>query len=172
MLLQERELVVDGRRFHLTVCLTSDLPSTDHVSTAHCLGFGVDGRFLLARHVGRGWTIPGGHIEPGESPDTAMRREAMEEAAATIGDAVVVATERVDLIEGAANPRYPQPSYQVFFLALVERLDVLVPNEECTESRLFPVSEALRLPGWPKLNGDLFDAGVEMARRRWSLPVT
>lgn len=172
MLLRERELVVDGRRFHLTVRLTSELPPTDHVSTAHCLGFATDGRFLLAQHVERGWTIPGGHIEPGESPDAAMRREAIEEAAATIGDAVVMATEQVDLVEGEANPRYPQPSYQVFFLALVERLDVLVPNEECTESRLFAVSDALRLPGWPDHNGDLLDAGVEMARSRWSLPVT
>jgi ADP-ribose pyrophosphatase YjhB (NUDIX family) len=38
------------------------------------------GRLLLVRQAESGrWSVPGGLIEPGESPDDAARREAMEE---------------------------------------------------------------------------------------------
>jgi 8-oxo-dGTP pyrophosphatase MutT (NUDIX family) len=36
-------------------------------------------RFVLARHEERGWEIPGGHLEEGESPAEAARREFAEE---------------------------------------------------------------------------------------------
>lgn len=36
-------------------------------------------RFVLARHAERGWEIPGGHIEEGETPAQAARREFAEE---------------------------------------------------------------------------------------------
>lgn len=39
-----------------------------------------DGRTLLLRHRKLGlWLPPGGHVEPGETPDEALRREVREE---------------------------------------------------------------------------------------------
>ena len=41
-----------------------------------------DGKVLLLEHIlrpGSGWGIPGGFIEHGEQPDTAVRREILEE---------------------------------------------------------------------------------------------
>lgn len=40
---------------------------------------GDGGKVLFVEHPQRGWEIPGGHIEPGESPDEAMLRELHEE---------------------------------------------------------------------------------------------
>jgi len=40
---------------------------------------GEGGKVLFVEHPQRGWEIPGGHIEPGESPDEAMLRELHEE---------------------------------------------------------------------------------------------
>ncbi|MBC8101689.1 MAG: NUDIX domain-containing protein [Cytophagales bacterium] len=42
-------------------------------------------RVVLADIVSRGWCIPSGHIEAGETPEQAVRREAEEEAGITLG---------------------------------------------------------------------------------------
>lgn len=42
-----------------------------------------DGRWLFSRHKGRDtWETQGGHIEPGETPEQAARRELWEESGA------------------------------------------------------------------------------------------
>ena len=42
-------------------------------------------RIVLADIATRGWCIPSGHIEPGETPEQAVRRESEEEAGAVLG---------------------------------------------------------------------------------------
>ena len=45
----------------------------------------ADGRVLLARHVeGNRWVLPGGSIEPGETPANAALREGWEETGLTV----------------------------------------------------------------------------------------
>ena len=43
------------------------------------------GRILLVRHVDGPWQLPGGAIDPDESPEDAVRRECLEEASIEIG---------------------------------------------------------------------------------------
>ena len=43
------------------------------------------GQFALADIAGRGWCIPGGRLEAGETPEQAARREAWEEIGAMLG---------------------------------------------------------------------------------------
>jgi 8-oxo-dGTP diphosphatase len=45
-------------------------------------------KVVLAEIPGRGWCIPSGHLEPGEKPEAAARREAFEEAGVTLGRVV------------------------------------------------------------------------------------
>lgn len=45
-------------------------------------------KLVLAEIPGRGWCIPSGHLEPGETPEEAARREAFEEAGVTLGRVV------------------------------------------------------------------------------------
>lgn len=170
MALRDGEHVVGDRRFRIVLVATSEMPPEDHISAAHCIAFSAAGQVLLARHVDRQWTIPGGHREAHETGVEAMHREVMEEAAAVVVDPLLVAVERIDLLEGDPDPRYPIPAFQVFFVATVAEIAALVPNAECTESRLFAIDEARRLPGWMDHNVDLFDVAVAAIAPRVDLP--
>lgn len=59
------------------------------VATPAALVFPFYGdRIVLAEIPSRGWCIPSGHLEPGESAEQAVRREAFEEAGVTLGRVV------------------------------------------------------------------------------------
>ena len=72
------------------------MPST------HCLIRDGDGRLLLVRHVEGRWMLPGGAVEPGETPADAARRECWEEAS------VLVEPERIVGVYGG-------PGYSVVY---------------------------------------------------------
>lgn len=162
--LRDEERDFGANRFRLTVRLTDEAPPRDHVSAAHCLAFAGD-RIVLARHVTRDWTIPGGHVEPGESVEEAMRREALEEAGAVVGRASLLAVERIERLSGPRSERYPEPAFQVFFVApVVGTLVAPTALEECTESRLFAPDDARVAPGWVQDLPALYEAALAWAR--------
>jgi len=51
-------------------------------------------RVLLADIAGRGWCIPSGRVESGETPEDAARREALEEAGVRLGQVVALGAYR------------------------------------------------------------------------------
>jgi 8-oxo-dGTP pyrophosphatase MutT (NUDIX family) len=57
------------------------------------------GRILLVRHVEGRWQLPGGAVDPGETPAGALRRECMEEMG------VVVEPERIVGVYGGPTHR-------------------------------------------------------------------
>jgi len=97
--------------------LSSQLPPDEMITTALVLAFDRD-RLLQTHLAARGWDIVGGHIEPGESPEEAARREAYEEAGARLRELHVLGYQRLRLLgPRPASYRYPYPdSYQVFLL--------------------------------------------------------
>jgi 8-oxo-dGTP pyrophosphatase MutT (NUDIX family) len=90
---------------------------------------------VLANNRRRGVEAPGGHIEPGETPEQAAVRECFEETGCEITDLkpvghlmMMVSGERPD------GYRYPYPvSYQQFFSARLVRATPYCDNDECLQ---------------------------------------
>ena len=57
------------------------------------------GSLLLANIPGRGWTIPGGRVEPQETPAEAAVREVFEETGARITDLELMGWYRLESLE-------------------------------------------------------------------------
>ena len=99
----------------------------------------MNGRWLFSRHSQRQtWETQGGHIEPGETPLEAARRELYEESGAT------KFTIRPAFDYWAANDR--ESSVGAVFLAEIEELGPL-PDSEMAEVRAFDdLPEAVTYP--------------------------
>ncbi|MBR6706215.1 MAG: methyltransferase domain-containing protein [Clostridia bacterium] len=87
------------------------------------------GQLLLSYHSGhRSWETQGGHIEEGETPEDAARRELYEESGASDADLIPVCDYYAYDSEGASNGRV--------YAAFVRRLEAL-PACEMSAVRLF-----------------------------------
>lgn len=86
-------------------------------------------QWILVRHRDRQtWEIPGGHIEPGELPENAARRELYEETGAEQFDLNHVSTYSVEL-DG-------KTSFGKLYFADVKQIG-RIPVSEIAESALF-----------------------------------
>jgi len=113
---------IDARHKMELVLTDQYPPQADLVTAAFVLAFDADQRLLLTRVdlPGRGWDIPGGHIDAGEHPEVAAVRELAEETGFEANPArlSLVGWQRFTLFEHpAALYQYPYPlSYLVFFV--------------------------------------------------------
>lgn len=106
-----------------------------HLEVTACMAFSLDekGRLLLVRSK-RGWGLPGGHLELGESPEDCIRRELAEEASVALGDLNLVGgwvTKKQ--IQTKDNSKYPDNGVMLLFLSTVSRIDQFAQDFETLE---------------------------------------
>jgi 8-oxo-dGTP pyrophosphatase MutT (NUDIX family) len=152
---RERMLVALGRLPH---------PFDQHADPTHVTGsaivLGPKG-VLLHRHKRLAlWLQPGGHLEPGESPWDAARREAQEETGLDLcllppaGAGPVPALAHVDVHEGGRGHTHLDLRYQ---MRVAGDDDPRPPPGESQDVRWFDWREAIDIAD-PGLSGFLRDA--------------
>jgi 8-oxo-dGTP diphosphatase len=137
--------------------LDEELPPTGLITSAFVLAFDRR-RLLMTKLTDRGWDLPGGHIEPGESPESALRREVLEETACVLGEVRVLGYQHISLL-CVAPPDYPYPypdSYQLFYLAQVAVAREFLPTAETGDRNFFGTEAAERLP-WVQAHRRLYE---------------
>ncbi|MCA9951960.1 MAG: NUDIX domain-containing protein [Anaerolineales bacterium] len=101
------------------------------------------GRFLMTKLRSRGWDIPGGHVEPRETPEETVRREIYEETAVRVTNLRPFAHKKFTIhAPQPPNYKYPYPlCYQLFLLGEVLALDPFIKTEEAAARKLLTPTE-------------------------------
>ncbi len=131
---------------------------------AYC--FDKQGHLLLVRDLkpGRGWGVPGGRIEKGETALEAAHREVMEEAAVAITDPLIFGYEEIGPAspvedksrdrngdsdrDGSPDQDSSKPSFEgvvALFQARVGAVKPFRPNSEVAERLFVPPDQAQAL---------------------------
>jgi 8-oxo-dGTP diphosphatase len=130
---------------HLYV--TDRLPLPEQCASAFGFVFSGD-QVLLTRLRKRDWDIPGGSIEPGETPEKAAIREIWEETYAEAQIVELIGIQELHLLE-PKPPKWGWPfpiSCQIYYLCRLVELRPFERNHESIERSLFPIDKARRFP--------------------------
>ncbi|MGB8984511.1 MAG: NUDIX domain-containing protein [Anaerolineales bacterium] len=137
--------------------LDEQLPPGSLTTSTFVLAFDRQ-RLLMTKLTDRGWDLPGGHIEPGESPESALRREVLEETGCVLGEVRLLGYQHLSVLCAVPpNYRYPYPdSYQLFYLAQVQVAREFLPTAEAADRHFFGAEAAERLP-WIQAHRRLYE---------------
>lgn len=117
---------------------TDEMPPVDICGTAFAFAF-MEERMLMTRLVKRGWDIPGGHIEPGESPEQAVIRETIEETQVIVEPLELVGVQELEVFGSLPRDGWTTPlSTQLFYLCRVVETLPFMPTRETTERDFLP----------------------------------
>ena len=131
-------------------------------SRVYSLAFSPDGKILLVSggpNDPRCW-LPGGGIEAGERPEEALRRELLEEAAATVLAMSRLGFVRVDYENGACE-------YHVYYWCRVALAPEFVPKHEVVERKLVAPEDFLDTLFWGRTDPKaamLLERALELER--------
>lgn len=142
------------------IIASSRVPDSKLVTGVYVLIFDNDGNLLLGhRRNEKVWDLVGGHVDAEDiSLEMAVRREAYEEIGVRLRDLHAVAFEEI-ILKGSKPEGYKYPfpkSYQVFYVARVERLDAM-PVDEDTDQRAWFTPAALESVPWAIANPQVID---------------
>jgi 8-oxo-dGTP diphosphatase len=141
--------------------ITEQMPEQHLVTCAFVLAFkGND--LLLTNLNDRGRDIPGGHIEEGEIPEEAARRELYEETGATVDTLSYLGFEVIKLFgEKPEGYKYPFPnSYMFFYCARITSLDEYIQNTESAGRALFNSNQAIKI-SWVQDNLAMYEEALK-----------
>ncbi|NJM41360.1 MAG: NUDIX domain-containing protein [Anaerolineae bacterium] len=129
------------------IYITDEIPANGTCASAFGFVFQGD-QVLLTRLRNRDWDIPGGVIDPGETPEQAAVREVWEETYAHVEIIEPIGIQELELF-GPKPERYKWPyplSVQVYYLCRLVELCPFEATDESFERGFFGPAEARRVP--------------------------
>jgi|GEM_PF-571352 len=125
--------------------LSNQLPEALPCTAVFCLALTSDEplRVVLTRNH-RGWELLGGHLEPGESLEQALHREALEEGGFCVSSAQLFGYRAVTNLRPVANDHhggsYPPLACIPYFVATTDQPLVPPSGEEIFEAATFDLT--------------------------------
>ncbi|MYW05645.1 NUDIX hydrolase [Streptomyces sp. SID3343] len=152
----------------MDLLLSDELPDGYTVSTAVVVALDSADRTLLTRVdlPGRGWELPGGHLDPGESAPVAAARELAEETGLDVRPdrLTLYGGQRITLLgPPPAEYRYAARGFMAFYTVRLDHEGAPTrphPDSECAQAEWLGRDDvALRAAGaaWLPLHAALFD---------------
>ncbi len=140
----------------VVITATSELPPPELCTASYVLAF--EGDNLLMADLDRGVDIAGGHIDAGETPEQAMRREVQEETGATLGAARLFAVQKMTITGPKPEGyKYPYPvSYQLMYVAQGVTAGTFTSDEDSKGGVMITPQQAKDIP-WLQNNRALYD---------------
>lgn len=137
----------------LRLAARGDITARDHFDPGHFTASAFvlhpsEPKVALVHHAKiRKWVQPGGHIDPGETPEGAARREVLEEIG--LGDLASLGSGLFDIdIHAFPGGVGSDPGHLHFDLRMAYRSlqDEMTPNSEVLEAVWVPLAEAGGIP--------------------------
>lgn len=127
--------------------ITDEMPPLEVCRTAFGMAFNGK-RILLARLKNRDWDLPGGKIDPGETPQQAAVREVLEETFVQVEVVDLIGTQELELFgTPAEKTRWIYPlSVQLYFLCRIIKLLPFRKSKESSERGFFDPDYAVEIP--------------------------
>lgn len=116
-------------------------PPTRLVTACMVFAFDESGHLVLAKPK-RGWGLPGGHREKGETPQECAKREFYEETNIRIRNLRIIGRQKIEkIIRSEHNAKYPKLGYILFYIADVEKIDNHEAKHEVSHRAFVPMEK-------------------------------
>lgn len=164
-LIYEHTIDFKGRKFLFTETFSSDFSSLKKAKQSLGVVLNDKNEVLLASEDEKFWTLPGGTIEEGETPEQTVVREVYEETGVAI-DPKSVKPFFYNIAQEIIGNEFVYEATQLRFLARVLRVDKFLgdPGGNMQFRKFVPIDELDKHLGWPGTNEIIKDKLNELLK--------